>query len=552
VPLGTLMSVPDHGELAQRAEPQGLTEYEQVKLELANIVRFAAEKAPRESGLPSREYRDFFARLADDRFNLALLGRFNRGKTSLMNAILGSDRLPTGLVPLTSVITSVSYGSTEQVRLELERSHLPMEISMGVLAQYITEQGNPGNSRGIREARIRLPAEILRQGYYFVDTPGLGSAILENTRTSLSFLRETDALVLVSSYESPLSEEEMQVLEQMARTRTQVFFVLNKQDAVESAARREVTSFVERQLQALFGDRRPTLFSISAKLALEAKLKGDRKQLEDSGLPALEQALTSFLVAHKSQQFLDRMITRARELIEMLPQGGATLALKGRLDRLKASHGLPILSRSTAPLTAGPVRRCDLCHRIDDSLFSFLCNFQHAAVTDAEELERFIRERGFCPRHFWLYAALAAPRDLCVALSPLLKDFSAQLRRSEPEGGTATPCPADCQMCAIQERLESETIAAVAALTVSPDSTLANAPALCVPHLRLVTSRLHDASLAGALCAEHARSFDRLAEDMQRYALKHDALRRYLTSEEERHAAEDAVNRVAGRRLTNP
>jgi GTP-binding protein EngB required for normal cell division len=551
--MGPMVNVDlDHSELDQRAEPKDLSEYEQVKLELANIARFAAEKAPREAGLQSREYRDFFARLADDRFNLALLGRFNRGKTSLMNAILGSDRLPTGLVPLTSVITSVSYGSTEQVHLELERGHLPIEIPMSGLAQHITEQGNPGNTRGIREARIRLPAEILRRGYYFVDTPGLGSAILENTRTSLGFLRETDALVLVSSYESPLSEEEMQVLKQMARTHMQVFFVLNKQDSVAPAARGEVIAFVERQLNALFGERRPALFSLSAKLALEAKLKGDRQQLEDSGLPALERALTSFLVAHKNRQFLDRMIGQARALIELLPSGDATQTLKARLDRLKVSHGLPVLSHSTMHVTTGPVRRCELCERIDDSLFGFLCNFQHAAVTDAEVLERFVHAHGFCPRHFWLYAAVAAPRDLCVALSPLLKDVSARLRKSESEGRASTPRPADCQMCAIQERLESETLAAVGALTVSPDSTLANAPALCVPHLRLVASRLSDSCLATALCAEHARSFDRLAEDMQRYALKHDALRRYLTSEEERHAAEDAVNRIAGRRLTNP
>ena len=546
-----------HRQMPALGEPRDLSEYDQVKLELASIARFAAEKAPREAGLRPREYTDFFARLADDRFNLALLGRFNRGKTSLMNAILGSDRLPTGLVPLTSVITSVSYGSTEQVHLELERGGLPIEIRMSELAQYVTERGNPGNSRGIREARIRLPAEILRRGYYFVDTPGLGSAIVENTRTSLSFLRETDALVLVSSYESPLSEEEVRVLEEMTRARTQVFLVLNKQDGVEPMARREVMSFVEQRLQSLFGDRRPAVFSTSAKLALAAKLEGNRKGLEETGLRALEHALTSFLVAHKSRQFIERMIARASELIERLPEEDATQALKVRLGRLKTTQGLPLewgapgISRSTERLAAGPVRPCDLCERINESFFEFLCHFQHAVVTDAVELERFVVARGFCPRHFWLYFAIAAPRDVCVALSPLLKAFSAQLQQGLPESHPSTPHPATCRMCTIQERLESETIAAVGSQTMSPDSTLPNAPSLCVPHLRLVVERLDDTPRATALCAEHARGFERLAEDMQRYALKHDALRRYLTSEEERHTAEDAMQRLAGRRLIN-
>lgn len=72
-----------------------------------------------------------------------------------------------------------------------------------------------------------------------------------------------------------------------------------------------------------------------------------------------------------------------------------------------------------------------------------------------------------------------------------------------------------------------------------------------MPHLRLVVERLDDAPRATAVCAERALGFERLAEDMQRYALKHDALRRYLRSEEERHAAEDAMQRIAGRRLIN-
>jgi Dynamin family len=112
-----------------------------------------------------------FARLAEDRFNLVVAGRFSRGKTSLMNAILGTDRLPTGIVPLISVITSVAYGSRERVQIEWQRGGIPCEIRLEELSDYITERGNPGNTRGIRQARIELPVEVLRRGFYFIDTP---------------------------------------------------------------------------------------------------------------------------------------------------------------------------------------------------------------------------------------------------------------------------------------------------------------------------------------------------------------------------------------------
>ena len=67
-------------------------------------------------------------RLAEDRFNLVVVGRFSRGKSSLMNAILGRYRLPTGVVPLTSVITTVTYGSEERVTLHFRGSGLIEDI----------------------------------------------------------------------------------------------------------------------------------------------------------------------------------------------------------------------------------------------------------------------------------------------------------------------------------------------------------------------------------------------------------------------------------------
>jgi len=60
-----------------------LSEYEKVKFELADIVRIAAAKVSRNSDPKYGEFQEFVARLAEDRFNLAVAGRFSRGKSSL-------------------------------------------------------------------------------------------------------------------------------------------------------------------------------------------------------------------------------------------------------------------------------------------------------------------------------------------------------------------------------------------------------------------------------------------------------------------------------------
>jgi tRNA U34 5-carboxymethylaminomethyl modifying GTPase MnmE/TrmE len=78
-----------------------LKDYEKLKFELAEQLRSLETLAGTQREALQGEMRTLFARLAEDRFNLVVVGRFNRGKTSLMNALLGSDRLPTGILPLT-------------------------------------------------------------------------------------------------------------------------------------------------------------------------------------------------------------------------------------------------------------------------------------------------------------------------------------------------------------------------------------------------------------------------------------------------------------------
>lgn len=138
-----------------------LREYEQQKFAIAEILRGAALIIPEARTELRLRLQGLFARLAEDRFNLVVVGRFSRGKTSLMNAILGSDRLPTGIAPLTSVITTVTYGSKEQVVLKYNNRVMDQEIPIKSLLEYITQEGNPGNVKEIKTAEVQLPAEVL-------------------------------------------------------------------------------------------------------------------------------------------------------------------------------------------------------------------------------------------------------------------------------------------------------------------------------------------------------------------------------------------------------
>jgi GTP-binding protein EngB required for normal cell division len=288
--------------------------YDDLKLEIAAIAQAAMLQCGKDKDPEGeRSFQQLLARLAEDRFNLAVVGPFSRGKSSLMNAILGFDGLPTGILPHTSVITTVSYGPRERVLVRCDGWSLSEEIRLDQLEEYVTERGNPGNRRRVALAEIELPAEILLHGLHFIDTPGLGSPIVANTNTTERFLPEIDAAIFVSSFDFALSEADIEFLRRVHATVGVVFVVLNKLDLVSDSEREEVLRFVRDRLDRELGIGGYKLFAVSAKRGLEAKLRGDSSNLAQSGLSDLEAALAMFMTRDKTRQLavrvMDRLVT---------------------------------------------------------------------------------------------------------------------------------------------------------------------------------------------------------------------------------------------------
>ncbi len=106
-------------------------------------------------------------------FHLVVAGEFKRGKSTVINALLGVDLLPTGVVPLTSVVTQLRHEDAPAVHVRFdsgEQRSVPVET----LAEYVTERGNPENVKRVNEVVVGFPADWLKGGLRLVDTPGVG------------------------------------------------------------------------------------------------------------------------------------------------------------------------------------------------------------------------------------------------------------------------------------------------------------------------------------------------------------------------------------------
>jgi GTP-binding protein EngB required for normal cell division len=547
-----------------------LREYESTKFTLAQLLRAMVAAGPKKNDSFDTGVRDLFARLAEDRFNLVVVGRFNRGKSSLMNAILGADYLPTGLVPLTSVITRVVYGSVDQVQIEFERGGLPATIAVERLPDYVTQRGNPGNSLGIKEARIELPVEILRRGFHFIDTPGLGSAIAENTRTTEAFLPEADAILLVSDYDSPLTEDEIRLMQRLSGGHRRLFLILNKQDLVPPKGRPEVLRFIQGQLTRMFRESPPQVHSVSARDGLVAKLHRDTVLLGSSGISTLENALIDFLTAEKRRVFLLRVVDRCKALLEQInsssvpdPLRARLIGLRQRLDALgRAGDGHAPLVEFRQPGAESNVRmgECSVCADVLEGWFDFLHQYQHELVSSVEEREKFALRGGFCGHHMWLYASLASDRGLALALTPLLQRLSKQFQeaavalRLDPSTGLSHFLTGpDCELCGIQAASERASFARLSTESASRGGSSSSVASLCLPHLcQLAQRSAAPSDIVTALIRHQAAAAERLAEDNQRYVLKREGLKRGLTTEEEENAAQLTVGFLAGHRKVLP
>jgi len=225
------------------------------------------------------------SKLAEDRFTLAVVGQFKRGKSSLMNAVIGRELLPTGVLPLTSAITVLRFGPQQRLIIARQDWSFDEEAPIAALSDYVTEAGNPGNQKRIKAVYVEFPSSFLRRGLEFADTPGVGSAIEANTITTYEFIPKCDAVLFVTGADGPLAAAEKDFLIRIRQHVRKIFFVVNKMDLVSGPDNEEVLHFVSDTLSREIGGGVIRLFPLSSRLAMEAKGAQDAEALARSGLP---------------------------------------------------------------------------------------------------------------------------------------------------------------------------------------------------------------------------------------------------------------------------
>jgi small GTP-binding protein len=174
-------------------------------------------------------------RLAQRRLRVLVAGEAKRGKSTLVNALLGRSVLPSGVTPLTALATAVRYGHDEGVTAVL-RDGRAERYPLSALDDLVTERGNPGNRRGLASVTVIVDAPLLARGVELVDTPGTGSVYAHNTAEAELALETMDAAVFVLTADPPVSASERDLMSRVASLSVSMFVVLNKVDYLSADA----------------------------------------------------------------------------------------------------------------------------------------------------------------------------------------------------------------------------------------------------------------------------------------------------------------------------
>ncbi len=449
-------------------------------------------------------------RLDAARLRVLVVGEAKRGKSTLINALLDRDVLPSGVTPLTAVATTVRYGNDPRAEVLFLDGH-EEKYPLTALADLVTERGNSRNRRRIAGATVYLDEPLLAAGVELVDTPGTGSVFEWDTEAAHEALQSMDAAVFVLTADPPVSASERDLLARVARLSVTTFAVLNKADHLDEQGLAEAAEFTRQVLRE--SGHAGKVYPMSARAVLGGY---------DAGFAAFKADFVAYLLARGKADLRASAVAQARRIASSLLD---EVALTRRAAEMGAGDAAQRVEQFSARLSEVAVRSRDAVAVAEGESARLLFALNDAADEDAPRLGHQITGRLVTLLDGELRAASPAEierqgRAQLVALTEAAAEAWREQRQEAIEQGLAQ---VDARLAAGLEA-ELSVLRDAAAELLGLD--------LAIPE-------------PGGRLAENRRFFYATAEDVGQTELLAGAVRRRLPGELGRRAAREHLRREA-------
>ncbi len=279
---------------------------------LSTLVDLAGDIGAKSLG--NRVTQDVVHKLEADRFHLVVVGEFNHGKTTFVNALLGRTVLPTGVTPTTAVIHHIGWSKEPHASLVLA-SGSQEELPFDAIGSFAVSGGATKDSKdSVKYLEVGFPSPLLEQGVLLVDTPGVNDLSLQRADITYSYIPRSDAVLFVIDAGQPVKDSERAFLQEklLKQSRDKIVFVVAKKDIWEGAEEAEALGYIKGELGKLV--KNPVVFAVSAEQALAG-------EGASSGMPELVNHLMRFLAEERGRILLDNALGEGIDAGGVLKKG---------------------------------------------------------------------------------------------------------------------------------------------------------------------------------------------------------------------------------------
>jgi predicted GTPase len=254
--------------------------------------------------------QDSMARLKtvveSETFKVLVLGEFNAGKSTFINALLGKEILPSYAKPATAIINEIKWAEEPSALLhfrEPEKDPQPVEASQ--LEKYVVIQDTLDEIVENPYSYIELfwPIDLCKNHVEIIDSPGLNESAVRE-KVTLDYLNKVDAVVFVmSALRLGPSINEQETIKTLSKSgHEELFFVVNQFDLLRRQKDRDdVVQRANEKFSAHGRRREKAIHFISALDALIGREGNQQDLVETSGILGLEQELNNFLANDRSR-----------------------------------------------------------------------------------------------------------------------------------------------------------------------------------------------------------------------------------------------------------
>jgi GTPase Era involved in 16S rRNA processing len=273
------------------------------------------------------DFADWHTDLESNVFTVVVVGEFNRGKSTLLNALFGRDILPVGATPTTAFVTILRYSEVQQIQVHHVGGRIEeVAFSEDAVKAIVSSVTSP--STEIDFVEVGIPHTLLKAGIVYVDTPGVADLNRDRVEVTYRFVPRADAVIFVLDSTEAVTGSEIDFLESTILTRgiDRLLFVLNFADQLKTEDRRTAAERAQNRLAlALDRDDLPVL-------VLSAREASSETERSRSGIDKLEDQLRAInLDGMRSQEKIAHLSQRLLAIV---------LALKADAERKRTSSRL--------------------------------------------------------------------------------------------------------------------------------------------------------------------------------------------------------------------